>query len=386
MTFVTVQSSIHGNHVDVPFASTDNLALARLLAAAISAEVAHREATIAFSHNGPPPEVRGDDGGVFFQDTDGFTRLPGGYDAVVNLANDATIMGSCGDAESVLSGDGNLKFVVSDGAGTVVAGGGNNDMEIARDDRGAWLIALGGGNDTIAALGNGNDTIRAGAGHNLITLGGGKDSLLLTGQDTVTASRGRDTIDASGAKSTLLYGGGASVIFYGGAGAATILGGWGSDTVYGGSGRLSVQGGSAGDNLLFAGTGMATLFGGGSGDRLYAQGHQAQALFAGAGNETLSAAQSSGSVSLVGGSGKTTMDGGSGADVFAFIKGKAGGQDLIVNFDSADKVLLSGYGPNAVAGVLATQSVLHGSVSITLSDNTKITFAGIASLKSSDFA
>lgn len=142
---------------------------------------------------------------------------------------------------------------------------------------------------------------------------------------------------------------------------------------------------AAGHNLLYAGTGSATLFGGGTGDQLYAQGSKAQSLVAGDGNETLSAALSTGHVSLTGGSGQDTLIGGSGSDTFAFIKGSAGGKDLILDFNNADKVLLSGYGPDAVAKALLTQSVAHGSDTITLSDGRKITFADITSLKRNNF-
>jgi Ca2+-binding RTX toxin-like protein len=400
---VTVQSSTCGEVVQVPFASEDNLGLAQQIAAAISSEIANGSARTALSRNGPPPPVRGRDTGVFFQDTDGITCLPKGYDAVVNTASHATIFGSGGSDETILSGNGSLTFVATTGSGSVVAGGGNNDIEISCRDRGAWLIATGGGSDTIVAAGNGGDTIRPGAGRNLVILGDGNDLLQLTGQDTVTGSGGHDTVDANGAKSSMIFGGSSNILFLGGAGSATIQGGCGSDTVYGGSGRLSVQGGTEGHNRLYAGTGAATLFGGGTGDQLYAQGNQAQVLFACAGNETLSAALSTGNVSLVGGSGKdqliggggrdtfvggsgnATMEGGSGKDVFAFVNGSAGGKDLILNFGNADKIELSGYGPHAVACAVASQTVSHESVSITLMDDTRITFAGVASLKSSNF-
>ena len=129
----------------------------------------------------------------------------------------------------------------------------------------------------------------------------------------------------------------------------------------------------------------------------------AQELVAGIGNETLSAAMASGADSLVagsghdsliggtgndtffGGSGSSTMLGGSGHDVFTFVKTLDGGTDLVVNFTGMDKIDLQGYGPHAVKDALASQTYANGSVTITLADNTRVTFAGINQLTKGDF-
>lgn len=401
MAQVTVQSSISGDVVKFPFGSIDNLQLAHQIAAAISSGVANGQLDPARAANGPPPTLpRGDDG-VFFQDRNGLTVLSKEYKAVVDTAAQATIVGGGAPGESVLSGNGNLTFIATGGSGTVVAGGGNDKVVVPLSDHGSWLIATGGGNDTIVAAGGGNNTIRAGAGHNTVVLGHGKDLVQLTGNDTVIASSGHDTITATHAKSTLVVGESAHVQFVGGPGAATVLGGSGSDTVYGGSGHLVAHGGSAGDNLLVAGAGSATLFGSQTEDSGSAGDDPARKLFASLTNETLSATLNKGHHALadrddhpvsgqgadtfVGGSGQATMVGGSGKETFEFMKGQSGGTDLIQNFNSSDKIILSGYGANAVTDALATQARAHGSVTITLSDNTKITFSDLSSLKTSNF-
>ena len=46
---------------------------------------------------------------------------------------------------------------------------------------------------------------------------------------------------------------------------------------------------------------------------------------------------------------------------------------------------LEGYGPNAIANALASQTVTHGSVSISLTDGTKVTFQDVTSLNRSNF-
>src|ERR1700761_2760883 len=127
---------------------------------------------------------------------------------------------------------------------------------------------------------------------------------------------------------------------------------------------------------------------------------------AGAGNETLSAAQSLGADTLnagsgrdlliggaigadtfVGGSGSATVQAGFGNNVFEFIKGQ-GGSELIsgVIDPSSIQIALVGFGPGEQASALASQTVKHGSVTIGLTDGTKITFQDVTSLNKSNFS
>lgn len=80
MNSVTVQSSALGQYVTVPFASIENLPLARQIAAAISSEVESGVARSVVSGNRPPPRLSECETGVFFQVTSGVTYLPRGYD------------------------------------------------------------------------------------------------------------------------------------------------------------------------------------------------------------------------------------------------------------------------------------------------------------------
>ena len=50
-----------------------------------------------------------------------------------------------------------------------------------------------------------------------------------------------------------------------------------------------------------------------------------------------------------------------------------------------DLVSLQGYGPDAVSTVLAQQTASGAGTTITLADNTSITFAGVSHLTASDF-
>ena len=254
-----------------------------------------------------------------------------------------------------------------------------------------------------------NATIGAGGGQNTILLGNGRDLIVSAGSDTILGGSGSVTIDATAAKGDVVQAAASNLYFVGGAGGATILGGTGSDTYFGSTsahaGKQLIEGGSGGNNILFAGNGAATLIGGGKGDQLFAFGSSAQWLKAGVGNETLSAAASSGADTLSrrvrkGSAGWRPWrrhlcrrrrpchgQAGFGGDVYAFMKGQAGGSELVTGiFDpSGIKIALVGYGPHEVDHALSSATVNHGSITIGLTDGTKVTFQDVTSLSKSNF-
>jgi Ca2+-binding RTX toxin-like protein len=87
----------------------------------------------------------------------------------------------------------------------------------------------------------------------------------------------------------------------------------------------------------------------------------------------------------VAGLGDSTITGGPGRDVYAFINGSSGGNDIVWNFDSNDEIVLQGYGKGAVKAALASQVQVGGGVQITLADSTTVTFMGLNMLTKSDF-
>ena len=408
MGSVTVLGS-NFHPVTLSYDSAANAALAASIAAAITAGVQAGSIIPVTDSKGSPPPVPSGKTGEYVLTKNGAVTLSKGYDAVVVTAKNAVVFGSGDPGESVLSSQGNLTFIAGGGAGgkghdgsgghdeegwwaqrgqdddskswfgrghhgssaasgTVVAGGGNNRIIIPGNDAGSWGIYTGNGDDTVLALGTGNNTISAGGGDNFIVLGGGIDTVQSTGNDTVVAGSGAATITATGTNGDVVFGGSGTLTFVGGAGPASVLGTIGSVTVFGGSGSEVLRGGSDGNNLLQAGAGAATLFGGGSGDTLKAAGSQSQVLQAGRGNETLVGSAAAGS-----------------HDQFVFVQGTAGGQDLIQGFTTLDKIDLQGYGPNAITDALNSQSKSALGVTITLSDHTQITFAGISSLTAANF-
>jgi Ca2+-binding RTX toxin-like protein len=403
MTIVTVPGANHST-VSLSYDVDANALLARFIAGVIKTGLAGGTIEAFDNKSGFPPPLPPGTTGEFVQSISGGTILPPGYDFVVDSAKNAQIFGN-GDAnEAVLVGKGNLEFFAIGGSGSIIGGGGKDMVAITPNDNGNWLIALGNGNDSIRAFGGGNDTISTGTGHSILQLGSGSDFITTTGSDTVLAGSGSETIDAIGAND-VVYGNASKLVFLA-LGAATVFGGTGSDTVFGGSGKELFEGGSAGNNFLQAGSGPATLFGGGNGDQLYAGGDKAQQLHAAGGNETLSGAFASGSDTFYGGSGSDQIMGSNGnstfvagtgsatvtaspgsMNLFEFMKTLGGGSELVTGLTDASQVHidLNGYGKNEVKYALAHQTTTDGSVTVTLSDNTSVTFQNVASLSSSNF-
>lgn len=408
-TIVTVPGT-NGSSISLSYDSQTNAALAQRIADAIRVGVDNNTIFQADNKLGPPPPVPSDLTGEFIQSLPASTILPPGYTDVVNTAKTGNIFGSGDPNEGILSGaQGNLTFFATGGSGTVAAGGGNNLISIPTTDAGGWLIATGNGNDTIRAFGPGNDTVSAGGGNNVIQVGAGHAFIVSGGADTILASSGSETVTAGSTTANAVVYGNASNIFmsFAGGGGATVFGGTGSDTISGGNGPDLLFGGSVGNNFLQAGSGPATLFGGGNNDQLFAGGSGAQELHAASGNATLFGAFSSGNDTFFGGSGTDQIFGngvdntfvaGSGAatvsaiasatNVFEFINSTAGGTSLVEDLTNASQVniKLIDYGNNEAKNAVAGQTTNGSSVTISLSDNTKITFQNITQLTLNNFS
>ncbi len=129
-------------------------------------------------------------------------------------------------------------------------------------------------------------------------------------------------------------------------------------------------------------------------------------MHAASGNETLSGVFASGNDTFYGGSGVDQIFGGSGKntfvagtgsatvtaspgamDLFEFMKTLGGGTELVTGLTNASQVHIEllGYGPNEVKNALAHQTTKDGSVTITLSDHTAVTFQNISSLTAANF-
>ena len=80
----------------------------------------------------------------------------------------------------------------------------------------------------------------------------------------------------------------------------------------------------------------------------------------------------SGADTFVGGGGTSFVQAGSGADVFGFVKGAAGGTEYIYGFNAKDNIAFDNYG----TGYVPTEQVVNGSDVISLSDGTTIHLVG----------
>ncbi len=282
---------------------------------------------------------------------------------------------------------------------------------VVDDSNGANLTITGGQN----LLGGSGDIVFSnipGPSTDIITAGDGTDSISLAAGSSYDAALGNGADTFSAAGTGTLQGGSGFNVFAISAGADTILAGAGSlDSVSGGNGATDFVAGTNSQALIEGGTGGTTIMGAANGAVFYSNTSgpnvPSTLLVAGAGNETLWAANatgtellyadraSGGADSLVGGAGVNAFVPGTGNDtmlaaslnnVFYFVNGQAGGADVIQDFGGNDMLALVGY--DTVAGSApdgAAQTALHGAiatsagVTLTLPDRTTITFAGLTS-------
>ena len=393
--------------------SNDTNGIATTLAATLSTALQNGSLTRVGPNNNPPTG-----GGLTAILTGGTYTLAPAVTALVVGDNASSIITGSGAAnESVLIGASTVYFNTNGGSGVLVSGDLPQVIATPTVGGGSFTFTTGTGNDIIVAQ-SGFNTVNAGGGTNAIFTGNALDVINSQGNDVINGVGGRagltDTVNGGGAGTTTFIGEGAkNLVYNGGAGSTTILGGSGSDTINLASGGDLVQGGSAGNNQISTGfTGNSVIFAGGNGDVLTANGMGTNVLVAAGGNETLTGAGATGSNifytgsgrdlitggsgndTIFAGSGSSTIDGGAGADLIAISASRAGGTVILNGFRPGtdnDRITLQGYGSNEVANDLSRAVVTQpsgstvGSTTITLSDNTRITFNGVTNLNSSNF-
>jgi len=287
-------------------------------------------------------------------------------------------------SDTVFVGPG-LTTVDASGAGALLFGSGAGDSFLS--------ASITGSGDTLGASGS-NTSVTTGGSGDVVFGGGAPLSVLDTGTgDTIASGSSPTTVTAGvGSSGLYVFGGSGGLTFVGGLTAATVLSAGGSNSIVGGDGGVVV--GASGSASVSGGSGGATIFGT-SGSNVDYSGPGAL-LYAGVGgNETLNAAASTGTAdlfalssttaSIVGGTGtdafiagvgSDTFTGGGGSNTFFFLAANtAGAHDYITNLASTDTVGLFGYNE---AG--STTSVADGSITLTLSDKTEITFVGVTTL------
>jgi Ca2+-binding RTX toxin-like protein len=233
---------------------------------------------------------------------------------------------------------------VSTVSGPAVVGTHNTALTIS----GATAVAdtsSGGNNLTVttpaAVVAAPNDTIGASAASTIFGANSGTTHFTASGSgSSVMGGAGGFAGTVSGANSTLIGGTGVSIVSVSGANALAV------------AGRSGITG--INESSTSGAETIATNPLGNTG--------------------TLVATLGSGADTVLGGSGASTITGGSANDVFAFIKGHAGGSEVIIGFTAKDNLAFAGYGYTATN--LPTESLGSMGDVITLSDGTTITLAG----------
>jgi len=342
-------------------------------------------------------DTAGGGANAIFVDGTGTVATGGGTSTIVASAGSNTITaGGTGDLVVAAGGD---AIILSSENGLGILGAGPAG--------GTFLASITGNNATVSTA-NSTASVSASGSNNDLVAGTGTTNFVISGLgDTITSGTpsvsGAETVSALGTSNPIVFGGTGPLSFVGGAGTATIVGGSGGSTaVTVGSGGVVFSAGVNDTSTVTGGTTQASIFGG-SGSVVNFFGNDAGGLFlAGAGNETLNAALSTTSnllaggtvagsaVSLVGGAGSDTLFAGSGADTlsagagsndFAFFQGATSGnnvQDFVTDFSANDTLFLVGYdSAQSAASVLAGATSGANGVTLTLSDNTKITFTNL---------
>jgi Ca2+-binding RTX toxin-like protein len=327
------------------------------------------------------------------------------------------------------SGEGNWTVIFDGGNNTVYANSGNFFIDDGNaSTTGANSIFLGSGNDTVLSWGQ-DSIIGAPGGTALVaTFVPGALYWGNSGPSTYINFGGKDTFAGGAGGSDTVFAVNTGGLYFAGGSALEFISNVNTaNTVVGGSASNVIWGNAGSNGLYFVGTGSfvavgqsesqtvvggstshsAELFGLNDADITLFSPVNGNELIAGSGNVTLNGANASGNDAyfagpgassadsiiagsgnntLVAGPGSNTLTGGSGANVFQVNKGFAsGGSDFLMNWNSKDTLLLSGYGAGKHGGLPpgTHHSVVGGSEVLTLSDGTKITFVGVSHVPNS---
>ena len=296
--------------------------------------------------------------GNFTSSAGALNAFLGGARATISAANSATSVTTHG-ANGLVYGSfgamtGGLSETDTGLATTVYAGNfgatmtldGSNALAYGdfTNTPGVLRVLDGGSGDTISAA---NSAMNATLSGSQALLFGGYGSI--AGALNVVDTGHADTIAVGNSNANITAGGGSVLLAFGGTAAFHFVGGSGTATVVAGSGASTISGGSGGSELI-GGSGSAVISGG------------------------------SGNDILLPGSGQETLSGGGGSDIFSFIASLThGSSDGIADFGASDTVYLTGYGANDAATALNGASSANGNTTLTLADNTRITFVDVAS-------
>jgi Ca2+-binding RTX toxin-like protein len=289
---------------------------------------------------------------------------PGGAQAMPGLAlsaqGTADIPGFDASAPGAVTVSDGL-IILNTGSGAsyslAVPGATGSTFSLSGDGAGGTQVSAGAASDGFVFAGVNGATV-SGDAQPLFFVGG-------SGAVSVVGGSGDTTMfgATSSTATTFLMGGSGSNFLQGGAGATTISAGTGASTLVGGTGPTLMLANGAAPALMVAGSGATTVNG--------TTGTGPEQIFAGSGPDRI--ALGSGADTMIGGTGAAHVTGGTGSDVYGFIDGHAGGQDVISGLKATDTIVFGGYGGDPIVA----EGVLGGGDLITLSDGTLILLQGI---------
>lgn len=300
-----------------------------------------------------------------------------GTDALVFGGTGSLIASVGGSGTTLLGGSGSTTATIAGSASGAVAFGGAGSFSI--DDQGSLsTIAAFGASSAVVTVAGSNDLVFGGSGLVSVTAGsnGTGDTIVAGGGALAVTSGGSSGLVVIASSSVLNFvGGGGGAMIVGGSGTASVTGGAGGVTLFGAAGGDVTYGGSVGGLAYLAGSGNETLDASGSTTN--------DLMFGGSdpsGQDTILAG--SGSDTMVAGIGNDMLAGSSGGGdlfIFASVTGAAP-HDVVANFMASDAILLVGYAAGVTAAALASATSGPSSTTLTLSDSTTITFAGVTNV------
>jgi Ca2+-binding RTX toxin-like protein len=362
--------TIPGSSGSIEYNSPYNFAVAQQITGMLAS--ASGDSTLVVSSSDDPPALPPGSVGEIAVTSPGATNIvvPAGY-AVTFVSPSATGPLTISGGGSLVVGDQSTTYYDSPGPTPVTIAAGNGDNLLGMPSGSAYLLALGDGNDTVAA--NGSGTLTGGTGNNLFFVGGSANDQNVVnsyGNDTIAVGAGTSTITSYGAN-PVVSGGSGSLVYIGSSpGAPTISGGSGTETLFGGDGQnITYTDGSSttpGANILVAGAGNETLNAAGA----------SYGVQMGIGPGSVTMTGSTGDDIFYGGSGAATITGNGGSDTYIFgdIAGHMGGNVTITDWSSSDLFETSGLGATAAQDALNAATVSGGNTVLTLPDGSTITF------------
>ena len=355
------------------FDSTANAAIAQTLLAPLNASIA--SGALITAPADAAPAVPSGKTGLLLVTRGGQYTIGDGYAGLVNTATvPTTVFGGASNGQLVVAGNSGMAFNAGKGAGTIIAGGGNNLISVY-PDAGVQYIITGDGDNTVVVL-SGANTVNGGTGNNQILAQGGDDVINSFGTDLINVASGNSTVNAGANNPTIFLGTGAAQ-FNGGSGSATVVVGaaaatlngaggsqlWmqaggglvnstGADTIIGGSGAATVNA-SSGNDFVFAGNGLLKFLTGSGVSTILGAANGTASMFGGSGSlidigyGATNFTGGSGADTIAAFGGSATITGGSGTDVFL---GAPGGQNQITGGSGRATIFGGGEGDVLTAG------------------------------------